>query len=75
MNPPALRSFAGVLLFAVSESLWAVYWYRGGETHVLFRAVGFALVVALVTIVALTVAASDKPLRASPDGSLFSARR
>ncbi|ELZ97776.1 rhomboid family intramembrane serine protease [Haloferax sulfurifontis] len=74
--PPALRSFAGVLLFAVSESLWAVYWYRGGDTYVLFRAVGFALVVALATVVALTVAASDKPLRAyAPDTSIFSARR
>ncbi|WP_416839668.1 rhomboid family intramembrane serine protease [Haloferax sp. DFSO52] len=75
-RPSALRSFAGVLLFAISESLWAVYWFRGGETFVLFQAVGFALVVGLALVVALTVSASNKPLREhAPTGSLFSARR
>ncbi|AFK19245.1 rhomboid family intramembrane serine protease [Haloferax mediterranei ATCC 33500] len=72
----AFRSFAGVLLFAISESLWAVYFFRGGGTYVLFRAVGFALVVLLALLVALTVSASDKPLRErAPTGHAFSARR
>ncbi|ELZ98951.1 rhomboid family protein/intramembrane serine protease [Haloferax mucosum ATCC BAA-1512] len=72
---PAFRSFAGVLLFAISESLWAVYFFRGGGTYVLFRAVGFALVVLLALLVALTVSASDRPLRErAPSGSLPSAR-
>ncbi|WP_411968527.1 rhomboid family intramembrane serine protease [Haloferax sp. YSSS75] len=74
-RPSAFRSFAGVLLFAVSESLWAVYWFRGADTFVLFRAIGFSLVVALALVVALTVSASDRPLRdRAPSGSLFSAR-
>jgi membrane associated rhomboid family serine protease len=68
--PPAARTWAGVLLFAVSQSLWAVYWFRGGETFVLFRALGVVLVFALATLVALTVTASDRPLfeRAVSDG-------
>jgi membrane associated rhomboid family serine protease len=68
--PSATRTWAGVLLFAVSQSLWAVYWFRGGETFVLFRALGVVLVFVLATLVALTVAASDRPLiaRAVSDG-------
>jgi membrane associated rhomboid family serine protease len=61
-RPPAARAWAGVLLFAVSQSLWAVYWFRGSETFVLFRAMGVVLVFTLATLVALTVTASDRPL-------------
>lgn len=61
-HPPALRIWLGALIFAVGQSLWAIYWYRGGETFVLFRAVGTALVFALATVVALGVAASERPL-------------
>ncbi|MFC7203630.1 rhomboid family intramembrane serine protease [Haloferax namakaokahaiae] len=74
--PSGLRSFAGVLLFAVGESMWAVYWFRGSGTYVLFRAVGFALIVVLALIVALTVASSYRPLkRDATEGTLFSAGR
>ena len=59
---PAARLWLGVLIFAVSQSLWAVYWYRGGESYVLFRGVGTALVFALATVVAVGVAAPDRPL-------------
>ncbi|MFB6080594.1 MAG: rhomboid family intramembrane serine protease [Haloferacaceae archaeon] len=60
--PSALRTFGGVVLFGVVESLWAVYWFRGGGTYVLYRAVGLALVVLLAALVAAAVAASDRPL-------------
>ena len=60
--PPAARVWAGVLLFAVSRSLWAVYWFRGNETYVLYRAVGLALVFGLVAIVTYGVVARDRPL-------------
>lgn len=60
--PPALRLWFGVLIFAVSQSLWAVYWYRGGETYVLFRALGTVLVFALATLVAVGVATPDRSL-------------
>jgi len=68
-RPPAGRTWAGVLLFAVSQSLWAVYWFRGGETYVLFRALGVVLVFSLATLVALTVTASDRPLFGRAGGS------
>jgi membrane associated rhomboid family serine protease len=61
-RPPTARTWGGVLLFAVSQSMWAVYWFRGGETFVLFRALGVVLVFSLATVVALTVTASDRPL-------------
>jgi len=61
-RPSAVRVATGTVLFGVAQSLWAVYWYRGGETYVLYRAAGLALVIALATLVAATVAASDRPL-------------
>lgn len=61
-RPPAFRIWLGVLVFAVGQSLWAVYWYRGNQTFVLFRAAGTVLVFALATLVALGVAASERPL-------------
>jgi membrane associated rhomboid family serine protease len=66
-RPSAARVAVGVALFGVAQSLWAVYWYRGGETYVLYRAAGLALVVSLATLVAATVAASDRPLVPTPD--------
>ncbi|QCJ48075.1 rhomboid family intramembrane serine protease [Haloprofundus sp. MHR1] len=60
--PSTLRLWTGVLLFSVSQSLWAVYWYRGGDSYVLFRAVGLALVLLLATLVAAAVGASGRPL-------------
>jgi membrane associated rhomboid family serine protease len=59
-TPSALSLWVGVLLLGVSQSLWAVYWYRGGETFVLFRAVGTVLVFALAGLVAAGVATPDR---------------
>ncbi|MEF8856795.1 MAG: rhomboid family intramembrane serine protease, partial [Haloplanus sp.] len=66
-RPSAARVAVGVALFGVAQSLWAVYWYRGDETYVLYRAAGLALVVSLATLVAVAVAASDRPLVSAPD--------
>ena len=66
-RPSAARVAVGVALFGIAQSMWAVYWYRGGETYVLYRAAGVALVVSLATLVAATVVASDRPLLPSPD--------
>ena len=60
--PSALRLGTGVLLYGATRSLWAVYWYRGGETYVLYRAIGLALVILLATLVALAGASRDEPL-------------
>jgi membrane associated rhomboid family serine protease len=61
-TPSPLRLWTGVLLFAVAQSLWAIYWYRGGETYVLYRAVGVVAVAFLATLVTLAVTSSDRPL-------------
>ena len=68
--PPAVHVWTGVLLFAVSRSLWAVYWFRGNETYVLYRAFGLALVFGLVAIVTYSIVAREEPVfpeRAVPD--------
>jgi membrane associated rhomboid family serine protease len=68
-RPSAARVAVGVALFGVAQSLWAVYWFRGGETYVLYRAAGLALVVLLATLVAATVAASTRPLLSASAGT------
>ena len=60
--PSALRLGTGVLLYGATRSLWAVYWYRGGETYVLYRAIGLALVILLATLVVLAGATRDEPV-------------
>ncbi|MFC6786120.1 rhomboid family intramembrane serine protease [Halobaculum halobium] len=50
--PRPRRLALGALLVGVEQSLWAVYWYRGGETYVLFRAIGLAAVALLAVFVA-----------------------
>lgn len=54
-RPTPLRLWAGALLFVVGENLWALWWYRGGNEFVLFRALGlwFALFLSLLIVVAL----------------------
>ncbi|KTG10236.1 rhomboid family intramembrane serine protease [Haloprofundus marisrubri] len=61
-HPAAFRLWTGVLLYSVSQSMWAVYWYRGGDSYVLFRAAGLALVFLLATLVTAAAAAGDRPL-------------
>ena len=62
-GPSASRLWLGTVLFAVSQSLWAVYWFRGNGGFVLYRALGVVLVFGLATLVAASVAA---PGRFSP---------
>lgn len=56
-RPRALRLWVGVVLVGIQQSLWAVYWYRGGDTYVLYRAVGVALVIILAVVVTIAVSA------------------
>ena len=58
--PSAGRLWLGTLVFAVGQSLWAVYWFRGNGQYVLFRAIGVALVFALAVLVAASVAAPGR---------------
>jgi membrane associated rhomboid family serine protease len=76
-RPSSLRTYAGVVLFGVGQSLWAVYWFRGEGEFVLYRALGLALVTILGLIVAWSVAGSGRPLvgSGSADKSLQSLPR
>lgn len=57
--PRPRRLALGALLVGVEQSLWAVYWYRGGETYVLFRGIGLAAVAMLAVLVAALAAGRD----------------
>lgn len=59
-KPDAWRVWLAVLIFAVAESLWAVYWYRGSGTFVLYRGVGVVLITVLALVVTLAVTSSDR---------------
>ncbi|WP_049890460.1 rhomboid family intramembrane serine protease [Halogeometricum borinquense] len=74
-RPSALKLWTGVLLFGIQQSMWAVYWFRGGETYVLYRAVGVALVVTVAVIIAVTVVASDRYILRDTLGGAFAVRR
>ncbi|MFC4359912.1 rhomboid family intramembrane serine protease [Halobium salinum] len=60
--PSALRLFTGALLFTVSQSFWAVYWFRGSGTFVLYRAGGLALVTLLAAVVTAAATADGRRL-------------
>ncbi len=55
------RLFVGSLLFGVSQSFWAVYWFRGNGSFILFRAGGLALVTVLATLVTAAATADERP--------------
>jgi membrane associated rhomboid family serine protease len=62
-DPPSpARLFTGGLLLASLQSLWAVYWYRGGTEYVLYRAAGLAFVALAATLIVLAVAGPERSL-------------
>jgi membrane associated rhomboid family serine protease len=73
-RPSALRLWTGTVLFGVQQSMWAIYWYRGGETYVLYRAVGVALVATLAVVVVVTVIGSDRVALRDTLGGAFAVR-
>lgn len=56
------RVWTATALFAIAQSLWAVYWYEGTDQYRLYQALGFVLVLVLAGLVA-TAAASDRSIR------------
>ena len=66
--PAPRRLLAGTVLVAVSQALWAVYWFRGNGEFVLFRGVGLALVVTLGLLVAVLAVDHGPVARALADG-------
>lgn len=62
VRPSPLRLWVGGLLVAVEQSLWAVYWFRGSSTFVLFRGFGTGLVFVLAALITVGITASDRSL-------------
>ncbi|MFP4591557.1 MAG: rhomboid family intramembrane serine protease [Halobacteriales archaeon] len=56
------RVWTATVLFAITQSLWAVYWFEGADTFRLFQGLGLVLVVVLAGLVAATAAGGDRPL-------------
>ncbi|MFB6163542.1 MAG: rhomboid family intramembrane serine protease [Haloarculaceae archaeon] len=61
-RPSPGRVWLAVVALAVSESLWALYWYAGAERYVLFRAAGAVAVFLLAALIAAALTASWRPL-------------
>jgi hypothetical protein len=60
--PPARYVGFAALAFAVSESLYAIYWQFGATRFVMFRAAGLALVFLFVALVVYGAGATDRDL-------------
>ncbi len=61
-RPDPLRLWLAVLLFGFSKGLWAIYWFGGENTFVLYQGPGVAVVSILALVVTLSMTASDTPL-------------
>ncbi|TMT87925.1 rhomboid family intramembrane serine protease [Haloterrigena sp. H1] len=61
-RPDPLRLWLAVLLFGFSKGLWAIYWFGGENTFVLYQGPGVAVVAILALVVTLSMTASDTPL-------------
>jgi len=61
-TPSALRVWFGAVLAAMSLSLYALWWIRGGDTYVLYRAVGVAFVAMVALLIVVPVASSNRRL-------------
>jgi membrane associated rhomboid family serine protease len=60
---PKLRYiWFGALVFAVSRSMHALYWYRGADEFLFFRGVGTAGVLVMATLIAVAVLAWERPV-------------
>ncbi|GAB3026233.1 rhomboid family intramembrane serine protease [Natronobiforma cellulositropha] len=57
-----LRLWVAIVLFAFAKSLWAIYWFGGGDEYILFQGPGVAIVVALALVLTLAVVSSNRPL-------------
>ncbi|UPV99821.1 rhomboid-like intramembrane serine protease [Halorussus gelatinilyticus] len=58
----ALRLWTGAVLLGMSMTLWALWWYRGESTYVLYRGWGVVFVVALAVVTTVAATADRRPL-------------
>lgn len=64
-RPSALRLIAGGAILASSMSLWAIWWFRGGDSYVLYRGLGMVVVVTVAIVVTLAARSTDKSILGS----------
>jgi membrane associated rhomboid family serine protease len=64
---PAGRLFFATVAFTVFQSLWALYWFRGGGRFVLFRAAGVVFVLGIAILVTGAFSSSDGILFDPPE--------
>jgi membrane associated rhomboid family serine protease len=66
--PAARHVWFAVVVFAVSESLYAFYWQLGASRFVMFRGAGLAAIFVATTLVVIAISAADR--RILPRSSL-----
>ncbi len=74
-RPSPGRFFVAVILYAISQQLWAVYRYAGNDTYVLYRAGGVILVVLVALVLVGAVVGSKRPLPAVGHFEIVPTRR
>lgn len=60
-RPGALRLWTGGVVLGISLTIWAIWWYRGESTYVLYRGAGVMFVVALAAVTTIAAAADRNP--------------
>ncbi|UPV73791.1 rhomboid family intramembrane serine protease [Halorussus limi] len=58
----ALRLWTGAVVLGMSMTLWALWWYRGESTYVLYRGWGVVFVVTLAVLTTVAATADRRPL-------------
>ncbi|WP_137286918.1 rhomboid family intramembrane serine protease [Halorussus salinisoli] len=58
----ALRLWTGAFVLGMSMTLWALWWYRGESTYVLYRGLGVVFVVALAGLTTVAATADRRPI-------------
>lgn len=61
-RPDPLRLWLAVVLFGFAQGLWAIYWFGGQNTYLLFRGPGVLVVLVLALVVTLAVADDAPPI-------------
>ncbi|MFB6114411.1 MAG: rhomboid family intramembrane serine protease [Halodesulfurarchaeum sp.] len=64
-RPSAARLWIGTVVAGSSLTLWAIWWYRGTSSYVLYRGAGILLIVALGLLLAAIVWSSDSRIAGS----------
>jgi membrane associated rhomboid family serine protease len=58
----ALRVWTGAVVLGISTTLWALWWYRGESSYVLYRGLGVVFVIALAALTTVAATADRRPI-------------